>query len=169
MKRRFSCFLANLGWYLVPLTGFRDWLIQAHLGHCSQCQEELISQDEVLKFLAPEECTLPAELMARAERALRQEDTENRKVKRGTSRGWFSWLYAGLSALTITVLMAGFAWHLARPGELAKEAWWNDTNKTKLVSRVSIRYARAMGQPAATYVFQTEDPLMVIIWVEAVN
>jgi len=169
MKRRFSCFLANLGWYLVPLTGFRDWLIQVHLEHCSQCQEELISQDEALKFLAPEECSMPPGLVARAEMTLRQIDSESQKVKPGTSRGWFSWLYAGLSALVITLLMAGFAWYLARPGELAKEAWLYDTNKTKLVSRVSICYMRAMGQPAATYIVQTEDPLMVIIWAEAVN
>ena len=63
----------------------------------------------------------------------------------------------------------GFAWYLARQGETDMNAWLNNTNKTEIVSKVSISYIRAMGQPAATYIFQTENPQMVIIWAEAVN
>ena len=169
MKRRFSCFLANLGWYLLPFTAFRDWLLQVHLEHCPECQEELVGQDEALKLLATDECSWPPELIARAEMALQKVDTESQKARSGKGLNWFGILYAGLSALIVTVLMAGFAWYLARQGETDMNAWLDNTNKTEIVSKVSISYIRAMGQPAATYIFQTENPQMVIIWAEAVN
>lgn len=171
MKRRFSCFLVKAGWHSVPLAGFRDWLIRTHLAGCAGCQEQAASREDVLNLLGDGEGLWPQELVVRAEamaEKLEKEKEEKKAPARGYSPG-LRRLYTGLAALVIIVLMAGFAWYLLRSPEKETAVRSDETNKTEMVSKVSLVYIRAMGQPASTYIFQTGDPEMIIIWVEAMN
>ncbi|MGC8746177.1 MAG: hypothetical protein ACP5SQ_06075 [Candidatus Saccharicenans sp.] len=169
MKRRFWCHLVDLSWRLIPVAGLRCWLLRVHLDHCLDCQKRLVTQEEARRLLFPLNNLWSEGLLIRAETLARQDDpnTESSSVKRGGR--WLRRIYAGITALIITFLMSGFAWHLASQKGKDYTLQKFDTKKTKTVSNVSINYLQARGHPAAAYIFQTDEPEMIIIWAEAVN
>ncbi|MGQ9801520.1 MAG: hypothetical protein ACUVRL_07650 [Candidatus Saccharicenans sp.] len=169
MQRRLQCLLVDLGWRLVPATGFRCWLLQKHLDHCPACQDSLVGLEEARSLILRVRASWPNGIVARAEETIGREEMAPGFSSSGGGPGWLVRAYAGLAAVVIVILMAWFGWYLARKeaGLSARPGY--DTNETKIVSQVSLDYVRAKGQPASTYIYRTDDPEMVIIWVEAVN
>lgn len=161
--------MVNVMWHLVPISGFRDWLLRAHIAGCAFCQEQAASRDEVVNFLRTEACSWPEKLLVRTE-AIAEERKEKKEEKKARPEVYSPWprrLYAGAVALIIVLLMVGFARYLVKSSGKEDKVHLNGTCKTDLVSKVSLIYIRAMGQPASTYIFQTADPEMIIIWAEA--
>ncbi|MBC7364614.1 MAG: hypothetical protein H5U07_08785 [Candidatus Aminicenantes bacterium] len=52
--------------------------------------------------------------MARAEEAIGREELEPGLKKGQGNLGWLARAYAGLAAVAIVILMAGFGWYLAQ-------------------------------------------------------
>lgn len=170
MKRRLQCLLSDLGWWLVPAAGFRSWLLRKHLDHCPACQARLVSAEEARSLLSPGTANCPEGMVARAEELIASEEIKARVSSGRRGPGWLvRTYYARLAAAAIVILMAGFVWHLARQEARLRLRPEDDIFKTKIVSIVSLEYVRTKGQPATTYIYRTENPEMVIIWVEAVN
>ncbi|MBC7349917.1 MAG: hypothetical protein H5U05_08090 [Candidatus Aminicenantes bacterium] len=169
MKRRLQCLLVDLGWRLVPAAGFRHWLLRKHLDHCPACQDRLVGLEEARGLISQVKASWPTGIVARAEEAIGREELEPGLSSGRGDLGWLARAYAGLAAVAIVILMAGFGWYLARQESGFRVGPGYDTYETKIVSKVSLEYVRAKGQPANTYIYRTDDPEMVIIWVEAVN
>jgi len=169
MKRRLQCLLVDLGWRLVPAAGFRHWLLRKHLDHCPACQDRLVGLEEARGLISQVTASWPTRIVARAEETMGRKELEPSLSWGRGDRGWLLRVYAGVAAVAIVILMAGFGWYLARQEAGFQARPGDDTNETKIVSNVSLEYVRAKGQPASTYIYRTDDPEMVIIWVEAVN
>lgn len=169
MKRRFRCLLVDLGWRLVPLASFRSWLLGVHLDGCPACRAGLAEREEVRKLFPEPEARLGAGLAALAAGSGSQ-PVEGSKIRsEGRQKRWLVRLYAGVTTAVIAILLAGFGWYLGRKGSGLPAPAINDTDETKIVSRVSLDYVRFMGRPADTYIYRTDDPDMIIIWVEGSN
>lgn len=169
MKRRFWCLLVDLGWRLMPLASFRSWLLGVHLDGCPDCRAGLAEREEVRKLFPEPEARMGAGLAALAARSGNQ-PVEGWPIRSGgRQKRWLVRLYAGVTTAVIIILLASFGWYLSRQESGLQPPSGSDTNKTKFVSRVSLDYVRIKGQPAETYIYRTNDPEMVIIWVEGSN
>lgn len=169
MKRRLGCLLVDLGWRLVPLAGFRAWLLSSHLDGCPACRAGLADRQEVQKLFPEPEPRVVAGLVALASGTGSQQAEGYSANFKAARKSWPVRLYAGVTTAVIVSLLAGFGWYLGRKGSSLPAPTINDTDKTKIVSRVSLDYVRFMGQPAETYIYRTADPDMIIIWVEGSN
>jgi hypothetical protein len=169
MKRRLWCLLVDLGWRLVPLARFRSWLLQIHLDGCPACRAGLAEREEVRKLFPEPEDRIGAGLVALAARSGSQPAEGSTIRSGGRPKRWLVRLYAGVTAAVVVTLLAGFGWYLGPKGNGLPAPAANDTDETKIVSRVSLDYVRFMGQPADTYIYRTSDPDMIIIWVEDSN
>ncbi|MCR4395557.1 MAG: hypothetical protein NUW07_02340 [Candidatus Saccharicenans sp.] len=169
MKRRLQCLLVDLSWRLIPVAGFRSWLLRKHLDRCPACQNRLVGREEARRLISQVKASWPTGVIARAEAAVGREEKGSDRSSVLGGQSWWVRVYAGLVAMTIIILMAAFGWYLGRQRNSLRSLPGNETIETKIVSKVSLRYVRAKGQPATTYIFRTDDPEMVIIWVEAVN
>lgn len=170
MKRRLKCLLIDLGWRLVPAPSFRSWLLRKHLDHCPACQDQLASAEEARSLLLPDAVPCPEGMLTRAEELIASEEIEAAVSSSRRAPHWLALArYLRLAVVALVILMAGFVWYLARQEARFQLKSVNDTFKTKNVSIVSLDYVRTKGKPATTYIYRTENPEMVIIWVEAVN
>ncbi|RFT14976.1 MAG: hypothetical protein OP8BY_1176 [Candidatus Saccharicenans subterraneus] len=169
MKRRLWCLLVDLGWRLVPLAAFRSWLLRIHLDGCPACRAGLAEREEVRELFPEPEDRIGAGLAALAAGSGSQPADGSSGHFEDRQNGWLVRLYAGTMAAVIVILLAGFGWYLVRKGSGLPAPADNDTDETKIVSRVSLDYVRFKGQPADTYIYRTDDPDMVIIWVEGSN
>lgn len=164
MEKRISCFFAGLLWRLVPLMAFRRWLLKIHLDGCQVCQQELAGPEESRRALAAVENAFPERLLAAAAAGRVPDDS---RIE-GQS-GLLVRVYAGTTAAIIVCLLAAFSWQFIRNSDSGGFSFANGTNKTEIVSSVSLEYVRAQGRPADTYIYRTDNPEMVIIWVESSN
>lgn len=169
MKRRLGCLLVDLGWRLVPLAGFRAWLLSSHLDGCPACRAGLAERGDVRKLFPEPEALRVAGLAALAAGSESRPAAGFSIHSEGRQKRWLARLYAGVTTAVIVSLLAGFGWYLSRQGSELGAPSDSDTNETKFVSRVSLDYVRFRGQPAETYIYRTADPDMIIIWVEGSN
>lgn len=169
MKRRLRCLLVDLSWRVIPLAAFRLWLLKSHLDGCPDCQARLADRREARKLFPEPEARMVAGLVALVAGAGSRPAEGSSIRSGGKQKRWLVRLYAGVTAAVIIVLLAGFGWYLSRQDTGSRALSGDDTNKTNIVSSVSLEYVRSRGQPAATYIYRTGDPEMVIIWVETSN
>lgn len=162
--------MADLSWRIIPIAGFRAWLLKIHLDRCQYCQQELASQEEGCSALAVEGISFPRHLLSglksQEESLLSDSKRSSEPVPKGINR--LVRVYAGIAALIIGVLLFSFAWYLGFQAE--NDSIYSDNNyRNKIISKLQVEYIRANGQPADTFIYRAEDPAMVIIWVEARN
>ncbi|MGB9893453.1 MAG: hypothetical protein ACPLRA_03500, partial [Candidatus Saccharicenans sp.] len=164
-----KCQLINFCWDLLPLTRFRLWLLNVHFDQCSDCQASLANREESLKILSGKKLAIPVWLiqeelwLKRGSSEERRQPNSGLRIKR---KAWLTGIYATVSVLVVFILMFSFGWRLGRQRSENDYLNFSETNKTNIVSRVSLEYVRSGGQPADTFIYHTRDPQMTIIWVE---
>ncbi|HUM34388.1 MAG: hypothetical protein KBI45_00470 [Candidatus Saccharicenans sp.] len=176
MNRRVICYLISLLWKLVPLTGFRCWLLDIHLEACPHCQQELISQEDFLAVVGRMNgLKLSEAVVTRAWRQATVAEDRTTPVLSGRISILLTRIYAVVMTAAIFILLFGFGWYFSQPGpeSMAFSLGVSDTASSFSVnnySALSLDYVRAKGRPAVSLIiYKTDDPQMTIIWVESQN
>lgn len=162
--------MVNAAWRLVPLPAFRLWLLDTHLDRCADCQAGLVGKAEALKVLSGKSLPFPAQLLQeefRREGSGAGRITEPGSGLRIKAKTWLTRVYAAAATITVFILLFSFGWYFSRQ-KAGKDSWsYGETEKTNIVSRVSVEYVMSGGQPADAFIYYARDPEMIIIWVEA--
>jgi len=170
MKGRIGCHLVDLAWRLMPLSLLRSWLLDIHLDRCPDCQAKLAARDEVrLLFPGVGGFRLPAALVEEALKQAAGSEDESESRPWGRASVLLTRIYAGITTAVIIILLISFGWYFSPSGPESAAFSSNETNKTNIVSGVSLNYVCTKGQPADSFIYKTSDPKMVIIWVESRN
>jgi hypothetical protein len=171
MNRTIACFWVDLLWRLVPLTGFRCWLLDRHLKACPYCQKKLAGQEDFLMVLGGvSEVKLPEEVISRAFGQAEQVEERRPPFLSGRISILLTRIYAAVMAVIIFILLFGFGWYFSQPGpeSMAFSPAANETAGN--YSALSLNYVRAKGRPAGSLmIYKASDPQMTIIWVQSQN
>jgi len=170
-NRRINCFLIDLLWKLVPLTGFRCWLLEIHLETCPHCQQELASREDIKTVVeGMGNMKLPTALITRACRQAAEAEDRTPPVLSGRISIILTRIYAVVMTIAIFVLLFGFGWYFSQPGPESMAFSPAATETAGNYSALSLNYVRAKGRPVDSLViYKTSDPQMTIIWVESQN
>lgn len=171
MNKRIVCFGVDLLWKLVPLTGFRCWLLDRHLEACPHCQKKLASREDWLMVLGGDsEIKLPEEVINQALSQAEQAEGRRAPYLSGRISILLTRIYAAAMAVIIFALLFGSGWYFSQPGpeSMAFSTAANETAGN--YSALSLNYVRARGRPVnSLMIYKTGDPQMTIIWVESQN
>jgi len=171
MNRKIACFWVDLLWKLVPLTGFRCWLLDRHLKACPHCQKKLAGQEDFLTVLGGvSEIKLPEEVIRRAFGQAEQAPDRRPPYLSGRTSILLTRIYAAAMAVIIFILLFGSGWYFSRQGPepMAFSSAVGETAGN--YSALSLDYVRAKGRPVDNLmIYKTIDPQMTIIWVESQN
>jgi len=175
-NRRISCFLIGLLWKLVPLTGFRCWLLAIHLETCPHCQKQLATNEDVQEVVrGMNGLKLSDAVITRARRQVAVAEDRTPPVLSGRISIILTRVYAVVMTVAIFILLFGFGWYFSQPG---LESVTFSTGASDRVSSysasnysaLSLNYVRAKGQPAdSLMIYRTSEPEMTIIWVQSQN
>ncbi|MBN1274463.1 MAG: hypothetical protein JXB26_19550 [Candidatus Aminicenantes bacterium] len=149
-----SCGMHKILFRLIPLNGWRAFLIQKHFENCPRCRLDLASRDEVLTFLVQENevdeiCSFEGPYEANAGEA------KKRQIRISVSKLRFAWTAAGLAIL----FLAAF-FFLGHPFSL-----WRQEGKGEN-GRFQLHYVKVDNRPAQAYLFHPQGTDLVIIWAE---
>jgi len=173
MNRKIACFWVDLLWKLVPLTGFRCWLLDRHLKACPYCQKKLAGQEDSLMVLkGVSGVKLPEEVISRAFGQAEQAPDRRPPYLSGRISILLTRIYAAAMAVIIFILLFGFGWYFSQPGPGPESmAFSTAANETAgNYSALSLDYVRAKGRPAdSLMIYKASDPQMIIIWVQSQN
>jgi hypothetical protein len=176
MNERINCFLISLLWKLVPLTGFRCWLLDIHLGTCPHCQKQLATNEDLQEVVrGMNGLKLSDAVIRRAGRQAAVAEDRTPPVLSGRISIILTRVYAVVMTVAIFILLFGFGWYFSRPGSESMAFFSGERNlasnySASNYSALSLDYVRAKGKLAdSLMIFKTEDPQMTIIWVESQN
>jgi len=114
MNKRIVCFGVDLLWKLVPLTGFRCWLLDRHLEACPHCQKKLASREDWLMVLEGDsEIKLPEEVIKRALGQAEQAEGRRAPYLSGRISILLTRIYA--AAMAVIILPCFWLWLVLQP------------------------------------------------------
>jgi hypothetical protein len=149
-----SCKLAEFFYGLVPLAGFRNFLLRVHMEGCPFCEKSLVSRDQARTlFVGPEGLETDPDLWTR----IRARSADERTGPRGR-RLRLEWATGAAGVLVLAV--AGF-WLLRNVGPNGA-----GSGSGPIVDRFEIESINVGGAPAQAYVYQPGDTDMIFVWAE---
>jgi hypothetical protein len=160
------CKLIRFFYLLIPVHGFRAFLIQKHISSCSVCEKEWgmdMSAQEA--FIKPEWIALERSFWPHIQkRILAGEREETRSMAREKTSLSPRWQWALASGLVLIVLL-GISFVL-------DIGLFRKTSKAEVSSvsknpRVDIIYAEIHGKRAKPFIYQTQENLF--IWFDELN
>jgi len=138
-----------------PVRAFQGFLIKNHFEKCPDCQNSLAKLEDARLFLVKEE---KASEMVSLWPGISEKLCEGSEKKIRTS--FFpKWRWA-LSAVGLTVFILTGFWHLNRTDSI-EMALQQDLDQP-----FKINYIKVKEKPAGTYVYETPDSEMIIVWAE---
>jgi len=150
----FRCSVFNFIVKVIPIKPWQDFLIRRHLGGCRHCREGLITSEEaeiLLEMAFPESSR--KDFWPAVKHAHHEPVAEKKRFL------WPRWRWAmgaaGLAAAVLAVLWIGFfspSHDIPSPG-ISDEGF-------------QIKYIKVGDEPADTFVFQTQDSDMIIVWAQ---
>lgn len=142
----------------LPLRPFRDWLIRVHMERCPRCQGRLLSREEARSLLVrPDQVGAAEELWRRIGREAARSGAAPEAGPRG---GRLAWQWAAVTALAAVVALASF-WLLRETGGPGVEA-----RAIGPSGRFEIAYVKVGGEPAQTFVYQSQGTDTVLVWAQ---
>lgn len=146
------CKLINFLFRVLPFRAFQGILIKHHFEKCPNCQNSLVKAEEARLFLEKEE---KVREMISLWPGISEKLCEGSGEKVRTS--FFpKWRWAISAAGLMIFILTGFL-YLNRPSSLAVASEQD---------QFQINYIKVEEQPAGTYVFESQDSEMIIVWAE---
>jgi hypothetical protein len=153
------CKWARFGYKVLPLPGWRTFLLERHLDRCSRCQTRLLD-NETIRNMGTTATGLQGEPPLWPVPAARP--------KARTLR--LRWRYAfGLSLVAVLVWVAIEGLHfvpspaLAVPKGLIQEVEESDESRV-----FAVLAAKIGAEPARSVIFKPQQPGMTIVWFEKI-
>lgn len=151
------CKIHSLLFGAIPLQAWRDLLIRRHMERCPACRAKLAGREETRRVLARAE-----DFQGRMDLwpGLRDRMAPLAPKEHPGMPSRFGWArFAAAAALL--VMAAGLSLLILRGFRVAPSA-----TPCAAEEKFEIESIRIAGQPANSFVFQTRDPRMTLIWAE---
>lgn len=148
------CKIFRYAFSLVPLKKWQDFLIRFHMEKCPDCQNSLVSLDDVQGITIQEsQCADTESLWDGFEEKVREAKRNKQHV---FSPRW-SWAY-GIAV--VLVFVAATIWFVLSPQFRKTQV------EESLNGHFCINYIRIENEPAQAYIFQPQDSHMIIVWAQ---
>ncbi len=145
------CKMVDLLIRILPVSAWKDRLIQWHVPGCAACSEKLAAREEAMSVLVQErELVSVKDFWPVVNRRLRS-GVEREAPPSRPAWQWVS-VAAGLAVVILTSL-----WLNRAPFEEAS---------ADLTQKLQIDYIRIGDEPARAYVFQPKGVNMTLVWIE---
>ncbi|MCP5105197.1 MAG: hypothetical protein GY950_17540 [bacterium] len=155
------CKFYRFMFWLIPLKRWQSFLVETHFDGCTKCGEP-VDENKIIHELviSPRRADASASLWPGVRRGiLPRRQPAPAPVRRGWKRQWTGVVFA----------LAVVAALLVIPFVLQKETGKNVSpgkQINRLNSNISIRSVKLEGKHAHSYVFNSTDPEMTMVWVE---
>ena len=145
------CRIVDLLIRILPVSAWKDRLIQWHVPGCAACSEKLAAREEAMAVLVQErELVSVKDFWPVVNHRLRS------GVEREASPSRPAWQWVSVAAgLTVVILTS--LWLNRAPFEEAS---------ADLTQKLQIDYIRIGDEPARAYVFQPQGVNMTLVWIE---
>ena len=154
------CKLIRLAYLLIPISGFRAFLIRKHFHSCSSCQREWgMDQDMEEFFSKPDWITQEQSLWPRIQEkilAVGRKETRSKKRKKPSPFPALRWAMVGL----VILILVGIAF-LLRNNRMLESQMTENTLAFK-DTPIHIIHAEIQGKKAVPYIYQGSEN--VFIW-----
>ncbi|UCE39799.1 MAG: hypothetical protein JSV17_09925 [Candidatus Aminicenantes bacterium] len=159
------CKFIRLFYFMIPIHGFRAFLIQKHFSGCSKCQKEWgLDQSAQGSFTKPDwiaqERSLWSQIRERIYVVKPEEIRSGRRQKTFLFPRW-RWALAGLALL----ILAGISFVLDK--SWIHKSTKEDVSLTLKNFQVNIKHAKIHGKKAKPFIYQTQENLF--IWFDEIN
>ena len=159
------CKFIRFIYLLIPIHGFRSFLIQKHFDGCSLCQKEWGMDQSVLDHPSKPEWVEQEDSLwpGIQERILAGETGETRSMKRKTRFFFPKWQWALVGSGLIILIGIYFGFINSR----MKESKQEDASLAFRYSPVHIIHAEIHGKKATPFIYHSQENLF--IWFDEIN
>jgi hypothetical protein len=152
------CKLYRLLFWMIPVKKWQSYIIESHFNTCEQCGE-MAAGDESIRPLvvSPHRAEKSGSLWQGVRRGILSRQRDNVRLTKRLPR----WQLAAAAVLTVAVLMIPLKIRNGTGGDVQG----NQTDMNGPVRTITLRSATLAGQPAHSYVFNSKDPDMTMIYI----
>ena len=154
------CKWVRFGYKVLPLSGWRAFLLERHLDHCPQCQSYTLD-DETIRAMGIPAAALQAELPLWPVPLARPKPQTLR----------LAWRYVfGLSLITAMVWVAVEVARFApSPASAAPKGWIQEVEESDESRVFAVLTAKIGAEPARSVIFKPRQPGLTIVWFEKIK
>jgi len=153
------CKWVRFGYKVLPLSGWRAFLLERHLDRCPICQSRILD-DETIRAMGIKASTLQAELPLWPVPTVRHKPQTLH----------LGWRYAfGLSLITAMVWVAVEVARFApSPASAAPKGWIQEVEESDESRVFAVLTAKIGAEPARSVIFKPRQPGLTIVWFEKI-
>ena len=156
------CKCYRILFWVIPIKKWQSYLIESHFSTCARCKQAITGDKGVDPLvISPQQAAASASLWPGVRKGILSQHQTTASLKKPLCRFLPRWQWAAAVVVLAAVL-------LVIPFVIANKT--TDDVPGNQVDRpgrsISVRSARLEGEPAHSYVFNSRDPEMTMIWVE---
>jgi len=156
------CKFYRILFWMIPIKRWQSYLIEGHFSTCAQCKQAITDDDTTdTLVISPQQAAASVPLWPEVRKGILSQHQPTASLKKPLYGFLPRWQWAA----AVVVLAAAL---LIIPSVIPNKTTDDlSGNKIDRPGRsISVRSARLEGEPAHSYVFNSRDPEMTMIWVE---
>lgn len=155
-----TCKLNQLLYRVIPIKQWQSFLIGTHFTRCAGCREmfeDIVDENISGLVISPQQAETSTSLWPGVREGI-QAKQESMIIP--IYQRWQRTAAAAAAVIAAAVLVIPFLLQKGTPDDLPV----NEINKP--THQIAVRSAKLQGQPAHSYIFNSKDPEMTMVWVE---